>query len=109
MQERHTGIKLALKVLEKRRLNSKKKVEHAMNERNALQQLACPFTVKLTHAFQDDNNLYLGLEYVEAGEFFGLLKEHGPLTEKTTRFYGAQLALALQYLGSKRLIHRDIK
>ena len=34
-------MKLALKVIEKRRLNSKKKVEHAMNERSALQQLAC--------------------------------------------------------------------
>ena len=109
VQERRTGVKLALKVIEKRRLNDRKKVEHAMNERNSLQQLACPFTVKLTHAFQDDTNLYLGLEYVEAGDFFELLKAHGPLTETTAQFYGAQFALALQYLGSKRLIHRDIK
>ena len=47
-EDRHTGGKVALKVMEKCRLDTEKKIEHAINERNSLQQLACPFTVRLT-------------------------------------------------------------
>eukprot|EP00040_Diaphanoeca_grandis_P000067 m.272314 g.272314 ORF g.272314 m.272314 type:complete len:412 (-) comp100618_c0_seq1:52-1287(-) len=107
--EQATGTKVALKILEKRRLSTNKRIEHAMNERNALQLVECPFAVKLVHAFQDDANLYLALEFVEAGEFFNLLQVHGPLAESTARFFGAQLVLALGYFQRKNLIHRDIK
>ena len=37
------------------------------------------------------------------------LDRNGPLGEECTRFYAAEIALALDYLHSQRIVHRDIK
>ena len=36
-------------------------------------------------------------------------EREGPMSEECVRFYVAEIALALEYLHSERIVHRDIK
>ena len=49
------------------------------------------------------------MEYLEAGSVADLIKESGPLDEKSVAYVLSELLLALEYLHSERKIHRDVK
>ena len=59
--------------------------------------------------FQDEQNLYLLLEYVQGGELFSHLRRAGRFSCDVARFYAANLILALEYLHSQDIIYRDLK
>lgn len=46
---------------------------------------------------------------IRGGELFKHLSESKRFTEDRTRFYSAQVALALGYLHKARIIYRDMK
>ena len=72
-----TGKHYAMKVLKKNEIIKLRQVEHTMNEKQILEQLDFPFLVKILGTFQDSNNLYLVLEYVQGGELFTYLRKSG--------------------------------
>lgn len=59
--------------------------------------------------FQDDRNLYMLLEYVIGGELFSHLRKAGRFTNDMTRFYAAEIVLAIEYLHARDIIYRDLK
>lgn len=65
--------------------------------------------MKLYGTFQDPRSLYFILEYVVGGEFFTHLRAAGRLTEKTAKFYIAEIILAFEYLHSRQIVYRDLK
>jgi serine/threonine protein kinase len=72
-----TGKHYAMKVLKKAEIIKLRQVEHTMNEKQILEQLDFPFLVKILGTFQDSNNLFLVLEYVQGGELFTYLRKSG--------------------------------
>jgi len=87
-----------------------KMVLHTNIEKAVMQELSHPFIVKLYYSAQTDERLYLAMEYLEGGTLFDILsKNNGPLAEKSVRFYGAQIVLALGELHKKNFIYRDLK
>ena len=88
---------------------SKKDTDHTKSERNILQKSDHPFIVKLIYAFQNKANLYLVLEFVRGGELFMLLEKETTFDEEWSRFYLAEIALALGYLHENNVIYRDLK
>ena len=48
------------------------------------------------------------MPYLAGGELFQHLKKFGTFDEEKVRFYGAQIALALEYLHKKGIIYRDL-
>jgi len=49
------------------------------------------------------------MDFVAGGELFYHLNQHGKFTEARTRFYAAELVLALEHLHKLGVIYRDLK
>ena len=108
---RHTTTSkyYAMKVLKKVEVVRLKQVEHITSEKNILSVISHPFIVNLFGAAQDTKNLYMLLEYVIGGEVFTHLRRAGRFPPDVSRFYGAEIVLALEYLHSLDIIYRDLK
>lgn len=70
-----------------------------------------PNILKMYGYFHDDKRIYLILEYAPNGELFKELNAQPDkrFDEVRTATYVSQLADALKYCHSKKVIHRDIK
>lgn len=65
--------------------------------------------MKLQFSFQDAQHLYLIMDFINGGELFYHLQQEGKFTEERTRFYAAELILALDYLHKAGVVYRDVK
>jgi len=99
----------ALKMLKKSEIIRLKQVEHIKSEKSILSQINHPFIVVLYASFQDENNLFMLMEYIIGGELFSQLRKVGRFSNDTSRFYAAEIVLALEYLHSKNIVYRDLK
>ncbi|RWW76486.1 hypothetical protein BHE74_00015423 [Ensete ventricosum] len=81
-------------------------VEHVRAERNLLAEVASHCIVKLYYSFQDDEFLYLIMEYLPGGDMMTLLIRETTLTETVARFYIAQSVLAIESIHKYNYIHR---
>jgi len=86
-----------------------KQVEHIKAEKNILTAISHPFIVNLFASFQDENNLYMLMEYVIGGELFSQLRKVGRFSNDTSKFYAAEIVLAMEYLHEKNIVYRDLK
>ncbi|GEQ67717.1 hypothetical protein JCM33374_g1382 [Metschnikowia sp. JCM 33374] len=117
VREKRTGRLFAQKQLKKASLIinetnevHQKNYERTINEKTILEKVNHPNIVKLYYAFQDNNKVYLILEYLDGGEVFHHLAQQRYLSEKDASFYIAQIVLALRYLHSElKVIYRDLK
>jgi len=99
----------ALKMLKKSEIIRLKQVEHIKSEKSILSQINHPFIVVLYASFQDENSLFMLMEYIIGGELFSQLRKVGRFSNDTSRFYAAEIVLALEYLHSKNIVYRDLK
>jgi len=90
-------------------LVKRKQVQHTQTERKVLCQIDHPFIVSLKYSFQTDAKLYMILDFFNGGELFFHLKRDGRFTEKRSKFYAAEICMALDFLHSKGIIYRDLK
>ena len=109
VRKKDTGRIYAMKVLHKSNIVKRNQVEHTRTERNVLSRLGHPFIVGLNFAFQTTDKLYFVLDYCGGGELFFHLGKEGRFTEDRSRFYCAQITLALEHLHSMNVIYRDLK
>lgn len=58
----------AMKEMYKTKIIDKKSINSVMNERSLLCKLKHPFLVNMSYAFQDRENLYLVMDYVNGGD-----------------------------------------
>ncbi|PON56239.1 cGMP-dependent kinase [Parasponia andersonii] len=108
-RKRATGDLFAIKVLKKADMIRKNAVESILAERNILISLRNPFVVRFFFSFTCRENLYLVMEYLNGGDLYSLLRNLGCLDEDMARVYIAEVVLALEYLHSLNVIHRDLK
>lgn len=107
-----TGRLYAQKQFKKASLTVHKRlVEQTRTERAILESVnRHAFVVKLFYAFQDQEKLYLILEYAQGGELFHHLAMERMFSEDTSAFYMAEMILALEHLHHNvRVIYRDLK
>ncbi|CAK9436005.1 uncharacterized protein LODBEIA_P05840 [Lodderomyces beijingensis] len=84
--------------------------QRTLSEKQILEIVNHPNIVKLYYAFQDNNKLYLILEYLQGGELFHHLSMEKFMSERNAAYYIAQISLALHYLHTRiHVIYRDLK
>jgi serine/threonine protein kinase len=67
-RHKKTNKMYALKVLNKKRLISKKQLKYAVGEANILKKVESKFIIKLYYAFQTPTNLYMALDNCSNGD-----------------------------------------
>ncbi|XP_004686961.1 PREDICTED: aurora kinase A [Condylura cristata] len=108
-REKQSKFILALKVLFKAQLE-KAGVEHQLRREVEIQShLRHPNILRLYGYFHDATRVYLILEYAPLGAVYRELQKLSKFDEQRTATYITELADALSYCHSKRVIHRDIK
>ncbi|KAF0290500.1 Aurora kinase A [Amphibalanus amphitrite] len=110
-REKNSRYIVALKVLFKTQLQ-KSHVEHQLRREIEIQShLRHPNILKMFGYFYDDKRIYLILEFAPKGELYKELQSqpNKRFDEERSAQYIAQMADALKYCHSRKVIHRDIK
>lgn len=107
--KKDTGAVYAMKILDKRLVVDSNEVEHTMAERKVLGSINNPFIMKMHYGFQNETNLYFVMDFVNGGELFFHLGKERRFSIARSKFYSAEILLALEHLHSKGIIYRDLK
>ena len=99
----------SMKKLNKPFIKKNRQEQNIINERILLSKMNYPFLVKLYCCFQDKEYLYFIMEFIQGGELFFHLHREIRFDDEKTRFYIAELILALNFLHKNKIIYRDIK
>lgn len=112
-----TGEVFALKIVEKQRVK-RLRIRHAnifneiSMEKDVLNRLRHANVIRLYHTFQDSDNLYFLLEFLDGGELLDHLMHEGRqigLHEDMARFYLADILNAVEFIHANQILHRDLK
>ncbi|KAJ5076051.1 serine/threonine-protein kinase [Anaeramoeba ignava] len=109
VREKDTNEIFAMKMLNKKTMIEQGQAVHVKTERDFLATANVPWVVALYYSFQDENNLYLIMEYVPGGDMMTLLINKNILSEELTRFFVAETVLAVEAMHKLAYIHRDLK
>ncbi|XP_023203977.1 serine/threonine-protein kinase MRCK beta isoform X6 [Xiphophorus maculatus] len=100
----------AMKILNKWEMLKRAETACFREERDVLVKGDSQWITTLHYAFQDDNFLYLVMDYYVGGDLLTLLsKFEDRLPEDMARFYVAEMVLAIHSIHQQQYIHRDIK
>jgi protein-serine/threonine kinase len=111
VEERGTGTVYAMKQLRKADMLRKHQEGHVRAERDIMIRASdtSRWIVRLCYSFQDNDHLYLVMEFMGGGDLLNLLIERDVFSEDFARFYFAEMVLAVQEAHRLGYIHRDIK
>lgn len=100
----------ALKTIRKAHIAQRPgEITHILAERTVLALVNNPFIVPLKFSFQNPDKLYLVMSFVNGGELFYHLQREGKFDQDRSRFYAAELLLALEHLHGFNVVYRDLK
>ena len=101
----------AIKAISRVEADRKKRfASYLIWERRIMLSLDHPFIVKMVRGFKNDYFVFLLIEYVNGICLKELINQQIKLfTVGDTRFYVANILLAIEYMHKKKIVHRDIK
>ncbi|XP_043860616.1 serine/threonine-protein kinase MRCK alpha isoform X15 [Dromiciops gliroides] len=100
----------AMKILNKWEMLKRAETACFREERDVLVNGDNKWITTLHYAFQDDNYLYLVMDYYVGGDLLTLLsKFEDRLPEDMARFYLAEMVIAIDSVHQLHYVHRDIK
>ncbi|BFZ11843.1 hypothetical protein BsWGS_14882 [Bradybaena similaris] len=110
VKEKSTDNVYAMKILNKWEMLKRAETACFKEERDVLVFGDRRWITNLHYAFQDDNFLYLVMDYYCGGDLLTLLsKFEDRLPEDMCKFYIAEMVLAISSLHELYYVHRDIK
>jgi serine/threonine protein kinase len=95
--------------LNKKKILKLKQVEHIWNEKKCMEKASSGFIIKLHKTFQDDENIYMVMDYAIGGELFSHLRRAGRFPNDVAKFFIAEIIIALDSLHQKNIMYRDLK
>ena len=92
---------------------SHKQRREAHNEITILQQFKHPNIIRYEEFCEEHPHLYIMMEYADGGDLYGHINKvkasGGKLSEEQVMVLFTQIAMALQYMHERKILHRDIK
>ena len=99
----------AMKEMSKAKISYKKSIKSVANERKFLENFNYNLLCNMYYAFQDDDTLYIIMDYLSGGDLRYHICRRNYFTEIETKFIAACISLSLNYVHEKNVIHRDLK
>ncbi|CBZ53046.1 putative CAM kinase [Neospora caninum Liverpool] len=112
-QRRESTNVFAVKVIDLRAIklcsDFAREIQKIHREVRILQQLHHPCVANLEDVVEEDDVLFLVMEYVKGGELFYRVVEKGCFSEPQACYIMHQLVHACMYMHKKHILHRDLK
>lgn len=97
------------KIIPKCRLITAHQKEKILREIELHRSLTHKRIVRFHHFFEDDDHVYIVLEYCTRKSLVHVLKNRKLLTEPEVRYFMLQFLEGVDYIHRKGIIHRDLK
>uniref|UniRef100_A0A7S4VR84 Calmodulin n=1 Tax=Alexandrium monilatum TaxID=311494 RepID=A0A7S4VR84_9DINO len=107
-RSKESGVKFAVKPFKLHGV-SKEKREELVMEAEIFLRMDHPHVVRLHHVYEGEETLSLVMECMEGGELFDRVTERKVFSEKDAAGATHQMLLAVNYIHSSRIVHRDLK
>nr|XP_009384457.1 PREDICTED: CBL-interacting protein kinase 1-like isoform X2 [Musa acuminata subsp. malaccensis] len=104
-----SGLAFAVKILDRKRIQSLKIDDQIKREIGTLKLLKHPNVVRLHEVSASKTKIYMVLEYVNGGELFDKIASKGKLSEGEGRKLFQQLIDGVSHCHDKGVYHRDLK
>lgn len=109
VQKNDTKKMYAMKYMNKQKCVERNEVRNVFKELQIMQGLEHPFLVNLWYSFQDEEDMFMVVDLLLGGDLRYHLQQNVRFTEASVKLFVCEIAMALDYLQSKNIIHRDIK
>ncbi|KAL9297201.1 hypothetical protein ACSQ67_023097 [Phaseolus vulgaris] len=104
-----TGHKVAIKILNRRKIKSMEMEEKVRREIKILRLFMHPHIIRLYEVIETPSDIYVVMEYVKSGELFDYIVEKGRLQEDEARNFFQQIISGVEYCHRNMVVHRDLK
>ncbi|WOL13397.1 SNF1-related protein kinase catalytic subunit alpha KIN10-3 [Canna indica] len=104
-----TGHKVAIKILNRRKIKSMEMEEKVRREIKILRLFMHPHIIRLYEVIETQSDIYVVMEYVKSGELFDYIVEKGRLQEDEARRFFQQIISGVEYCHRNMVVHRDLK
>ena len=105
-----TGRLVAIKSINKSKLTNERQKQKIKIETGIMKSLSnSNNVVKFFETYETKKHICIVMEYICAGDLLSYIKKRSKLTEPVSKFIFKQIILALQYIHSHNIVHRDIK
>ena len=107
-KKKSTGDLYAIKTVDISQMKQRELSSSLTTETIILNDINSEYVVKCYFIFNDNINYYYVMEFMAGGDLLGLLNEF-EISEKTIQLIIKEVVLAIEYLHSLNIIHKDIK
>jgi 5'-AMP-activated protein kinase catalytic alpha subunit len=104
-----TGEKVAVKILEKDKIQDVNDVERVAREIHILKMIRHPNIIQLYEIIETPKQLYLIMEYASGGELFDFIVKNQRVKEPLAVKFFHQIIAGVEYLHKLNIVHRDLK
>ena len=99
----------AMKEMSKAKIIDKKSERSVKSERELLSKMHHPFIINMHFCFQDNDHLYIAMDYLTGGDLRYHICKYRKFNEQQTKFFIGCIILSLEYIHKNNIIHRDLK
>ena len=104
-----TGMKVAVKILNKGKIKHMEMAEKVRREINILKMCTHPHIIRLYEVVDTPSDIFVIMEYVPGGELFDYIVSRGRLPPDEARRFFHQIISGIEYCHHHRIVHRDLK
>ena len=113
-----TGVTYALKIMQKQTVVDLHQEKGVYRERDLMRELEYPLLPTLFATYNDADNLYMLMEFLPGGEFWGILHEDpdllgvtrlGGISLESSAFYASNVIAGIGHMHSHDICYRDMK